>query len=305
MFDELKNAIRNVIKENGKQEITGDILQDVLIAMLDAISKVLPGGFVLLGVANADTVPPAVLDRTKNYCYLFLDERIAGNEQIGLDGFGISDGIEPGSVGFICHFANSNEWQFIGSRYIPNVNNKYSGGMGLCPPDEMAWEKGPFALPTSLLNTESIANLCGYIGVSAPPIYIIPSFVGTVVDFEQLLDLEMEPIPIIHSQGTFPNSWIDPNRRMTGSSSPRKIREKLLYFWATHNPVICYYEPQIKKIRLFGATYIDVRYYDEDYGVLDITATFGNETHCVQMRYNSLSLDESGGFLFEMPEPEN
>ncbi len=38
-FTELKNAIREVIKENGNGEITGDILQNVLLAVLDAVNN--------------------------------------------------------------------------------------------------------------------------------------------------------------------------------------------------------------------------------------------------------------------------
>lgn len=43
-FTELKNAIREVIKENGNGEITGDILQNVLLAVLDAVNNKLISG---------------------------------------------------------------------------------------------------------------------------------------------------------------------------------------------------------------------------------------------------------------------
>lgn len=43
-FTELKNAIRETIKENGNAEITGDILQNVLLAVLDAVNNKMISG---------------------------------------------------------------------------------------------------------------------------------------------------------------------------------------------------------------------------------------------------------------------
>lgn len=38
-FDNVKNAIRDAIKANGNEEITADLLQSVLIAMVDALGE--------------------------------------------------------------------------------------------------------------------------------------------------------------------------------------------------------------------------------------------------------------------------
>lgn len=49
----LKASIRNVIKANGNQEITGDIMQQTLIAIVDALGK----GYQFMGVAAPATDP--------------------------------------------------------------------------------------------------------------------------------------------------------------------------------------------------------------------------------------------------------
>ena len=51
----LKASIRNVIKANGNQEITGDIMQQTLIAIVDALGK----GYQFMGVATPATNPGA------------------------------------------------------------------------------------------------------------------------------------------------------------------------------------------------------------------------------------------------------
>lgn len=49
----LKASIRNVIKANGNEEITGDIIQQKLVAIVDALGK----GYQFMGVATPDTDP--------------------------------------------------------------------------------------------------------------------------------------------------------------------------------------------------------------------------------------------------------
>lgn len=49
----LKASIRNVIKANGNQEITGDIMQQTLVAIVDALGK----GYQFMGVAIPTTNP--------------------------------------------------------------------------------------------------------------------------------------------------------------------------------------------------------------------------------------------------------
>lgn len=50
-FNTLKSAIRDVIKQNGNNEITGDLLQQSLIAIIDSIGS----GFQYLGIATPET----------------------------------------------------------------------------------------------------------------------------------------------------------------------------------------------------------------------------------------------------------
>ena len=55
-FDTTKMAIKNVIKKNNNQEITGDILQTVLINMLNNIGV----GFIFGGIADPTTKPESL-----------------------------------------------------------------------------------------------------------------------------------------------------------------------------------------------------------------------------------------------------
>lgn len=52
-YDALKSAIQSVIKENGNNEITGPILQQTLIAIINALGD----GYQYVGVANPNTNP--------------------------------------------------------------------------------------------------------------------------------------------------------------------------------------------------------------------------------------------------------
>lgn len=49
----LKTSIRNVIKANGNREITGDIMQQTLVAIVDALGK----GYQFMGIATPTTDP--------------------------------------------------------------------------------------------------------------------------------------------------------------------------------------------------------------------------------------------------------
>lgn len=52
-YNILKTAIRNAIKENGNNEITGDILQNALITIINAFGA----GMQFMGFADSDTTP--------------------------------------------------------------------------------------------------------------------------------------------------------------------------------------------------------------------------------------------------------
>lgn len=52
-YQELKTAIASVIKENGRHEITGNLLQDCLIAIINTLGE----GYQFMGVATPETEP--------------------------------------------------------------------------------------------------------------------------------------------------------------------------------------------------------------------------------------------------------
>lgn len=52
-YEELKTAIASVIKENGRHEITGNLLQDCLMAIINTFG----GGYQFVGVATPATEP--------------------------------------------------------------------------------------------------------------------------------------------------------------------------------------------------------------------------------------------------------
>jgi len=52
-YNTLKNAIQDVIKTNGNKEITGQVLQDSLIAMINSLGS----GYQFIGVATPQTTP--------------------------------------------------------------------------------------------------------------------------------------------------------------------------------------------------------------------------------------------------------
>ena len=52
-YEELKTAIASVIKENGRHEITGNLLQDCLMAIINTLGE----GYQFVGVATPETEP--------------------------------------------------------------------------------------------------------------------------------------------------------------------------------------------------------------------------------------------------------
>ena len=52
-YANLKSAIQDVIKTNGNNEITGQLLQNELLAMITTLGY----GYQFMGVASPDTVP--------------------------------------------------------------------------------------------------------------------------------------------------------------------------------------------------------------------------------------------------------
>lgn len=68
----LKASIRNAIKANGNEEITGDILQQTLVAIVDALGK----GYQFMGEATP-TIDPGTPDQ--RVCYLAMQKGIYSN----------------------------------------------------------------------------------------------------------------------------------------------------------------------------------------------------------------------------------
>lgn len=52
-YEVLKSAVADVIKTNGNEEITGQLLQDVLMAIINALGS----GYQFMGIATAETTP--------------------------------------------------------------------------------------------------------------------------------------------------------------------------------------------------------------------------------------------------------
>ena len=64
-YDALKNAVKNVIKNNGRQEITGDILQNILVRFVDTFGS----DYNIKGLADANQMPD-----TSAKCIYFATE---------------------------------------------------------------------------------------------------------------------------------------------------------------------------------------------------------------------------------------
>ena len=92
-YETLKAAVANVIKTNGNEEITGQLLQDVLIAIINALGS----GYQFMGIATAETTPGTPDQR------VFYLAGSAGST--ALPGFGITVDHE------ICVLMYSDEWE--------------------------------------------------------------------------------------------------------------------------------------------------------------------------------------------------
>lgn len=92
-YETLKAAVANVIKTNGNEEITGQLLQDVLIAIINALGS----GYQFMGIATAETTPGTPDQR------VFYLAGSAGSTV--LPGFGITVDHE------ICVLMYSDEWE--------------------------------------------------------------------------------------------------------------------------------------------------------------------------------------------------
>lgn len=76
----LKASIRSAIKANGNEEITGDVLQQTLVAIVDALGK----GYQFMGEATPATDPGTP---DQKVCYLAIEKGVYPN----FDGLGVGD----------------------------------------------------------------------------------------------------------------------------------------------------------------------------------------------------------------------
>lgn len=87
----LKASIRSAIKENGNEEITGDVLQQTLVAIVDALGK----GYQFMGEATPATDPGTP---DQKVCYLAMQKGIYPNfNNLGVGEFQISIFLYDGS----------------------------------------------------------------------------------------------------------------------------------------------------------------------------------------------------------------
>lgn len=79
-YENLKDAIVAVIKQNGNEEITGNILQQVLVAMVNSLGS----GYQFMGVAGAAT-NPGTIDQKAFYLSGAVGEMVLPNFGITID----------------------------------------------------------------------------------------------------------------------------------------------------------------------------------------------------------------------------
>lgn len=93
-FTALKQSIAAAIRANGEGAITGPVLQDQLLDMVDAMEVDTFGGFL-----TADTVPPT--DTTVPHIFIGYGEFTNEAFQIG---------VQHGEVWIVCRMADEEEW---------------------------------------------------------------------------------------------------------------------------------------------------------------------------------------------------
>ena len=93
-FTALKQSIAAAIRANGEGAITGPVLQDQLLDMVDAMEVDTFGGFL-----TADTVPPT--DTTVPHVFIGYGEFTNEAFQIG---------VQRGEVWIVCRMADEEEW---------------------------------------------------------------------------------------------------------------------------------------------------------------------------------------------------
>lgn len=97
-YENLKNAIKHVIKNNNNQEITGDLLQSTLLNIVDVVGE----NITFAGLVTADTIPVG-FDKKAFY--------IVSEFTVPLDNFGISNyNMYPGRVYVIVNDLQNKRW---------------------------------------------------------------------------------------------------------------------------------------------------------------------------------------------------
>jgi hypothetical protein len=101
----LKASIRSAIKANGNEEITGDILQQTLVAIVDALGK----GYQFMGAAIPGTVP-GIPDQ--KVCYLAMEKGVYPN----------FNALEVGEHEIAIMMYDSRWWGITIPSNVPDVN---------------------------------------------------------------------------------------------------------------------------------------------------------------------------------------
>lgn len=101
----LKASIRSAIKANGNEEITGDILQQTLVAIVDALGK----GYQFMGAAIPGT-DPGIPDQ--KVCYLAMEKGVYSN----------FNALEVGEHEIAIMMYDSQWWGITIPSNVPDVN---------------------------------------------------------------------------------------------------------------------------------------------------------------------------------------
>lgn len=125
-YQELKTAIASVIKENGRHEITGNLLQDCLMAIINTFGE----GYQFMGVATPETEPI-----TGDGKYFYLAGKAGTYSQFGVD---IS--LQEGQLVVLTYDSTEDEWKkhIIAEYPVPlfvEINERFGekGGGGDYP----------------------------------------------------------------------------------------------------------------------------------------------------------------------------
>ena len=120
-YDQIKESIKAVIKENGNYEITGNVLQTVLLSMVDTLGP----EYQFLGIATKSTVP-VVVEGNSFYITVevgtYTNFKNSGNTAITINQLGILTSTNGAAWNFTPIFIGVSKGK--GEVFNDYVNNK-------------------------------------------------------------------------------------------------------------------------------------------------------------------------------------